>query len=150
MAAPPVNPYLRTQVMTARPEQLRLMLLDGAIRFCNVAKKAMTAPKPDLESSYTHIGKAQKIVLELQSSLNADLMPEVVEKMKALYLFLYRRLVDANTTRDPVVLDEVVRLLKYERQTWAMMIEKVQEDSGQGQPGPDGTPSASKPAAAAA
>ena len=29
------NAYLRTKVMTASPEELRLMLLDGAIRFAN-------------------------------------------------------------------------------------------------------------------
>ncbi|MEO1059304.1 MAG: flagellar export chaperone FliS, partial [Actinomycetota bacterium] len=28
------NPYLKTKVMTASPEELRLMLYDGALKFC--------------------------------------------------------------------------------------------------------------------
>ena len=33
MSSTEPNPYLRTQVMTASPPELRLMLFDGALRF---------------------------------------------------------------------------------------------------------------------
>ena len=33
MTASPPNPYLRTKVMTASPAELRLLLLDGAVKF---------------------------------------------------------------------------------------------------------------------
>ena len=35
------NEYLKTKVMTASPEQLQLMLYDGAIRFCEQARSAI-------------------------------------------------------------------------------------------------------------
>jgi len=122
---PTANPYLRNQVLSAKPEELRLMLFDGAIRFLNIGRKGLD--NKDYDTSYTNISKAQKIVLELSSSLNRKVMPEVTEKLTALYTFIYRLLVDASTTRDTKPLDEAVRLLKYERETWALMIEKIND-----------------------
>ena len=119
----PNNPYLRNQVLSARPEQLRLMLFDGAIRFLNMGRKGLE--NKDYDVSYTNISKAQKIVLELSNSLNRDVMPEVTEKLSALYTYIYRLLIDASTTRKTEPLDEAVKLLRYERETWAMLIEKA-------------------------
>lgn len=117
------NPYLRNQVMSARPEQLRLMLFDGAIRFLNQGRKGLEAK--DYDVSYTNISKAQKIVLELSNSLNRNVMPDVTEKLSALYTYIYRLLIDASTTRETSPLDEAIKLIKYERETWALLIEKA-------------------------
>lgn len=127
---PTANPYLRNQVLSAKPEQLRLMLFDGAIRFLNVGRKGLETR--DYDVSYTNISKAQKIVLELSNSLNRDVMPEVTEKLSALYTFIYRLLIDASTTRTTEPLDEAVKLLKYERETWALLIEKASEAPASG------------------
>lgn len=124
------NPYLRNQVLSAKPEELRLMLFDGAIRFLNVGRKGLETK--DYDVSYTNISKAQKIVLELSNSLNRDVMPEVTEKLSALYTFIYRLLIDASTTRTTEPLDEAVKLLKYERETWALLIEKASEAPASG------------------
>lgn len=124
------NPYLRNQVLSAKPEELRLMLFDGAIRFLNVGRKGLEAK--DYDVSYTNISKAQKIVLELSNSLNRDVMPEVTEKLSALYTYIYRLLIDASTTRTTEPLDEAVKLLKYERETWALLIEKASEAPASG------------------
>ena len=124
------NPYLRNQVLSAKPEELRLMLFDGAIRFLNVGRKGLETK--DYDVSYTNISKAQKIVLELSNSLNRDVMPEVTEKLSALYTFIYRLLIDASTTRTTEPLDEAVKLLKYERETWALLIEKASEAPSSG------------------
>ena len=55
--------YLRTKVMTASPAELRLMLLDGAIRFAEQAKRGYETK--DYELSFEGTTKAQAIVLEL-------------------------------------------------------------------------------------
>lgn len=107
------------------------MLFDGAIRFLNTGRKGLESK--DYDISYTNISKAQKIVLELSNSLNRNVMPEVTEKLSALYTFIYRLLIDASTTRDTKPLDEAIRLLKYERETWALLIEKAaQQTAGSG------------------
>lgn len=131
---PGPNPYLRTQIMTASPEQLRLMLYDGAIKFAGQARAAMGAGK--IEDSYEALMRAQKIVLELSTSLRRDADPELTEKMSALYTFIYRKLVDANMERDTAALDEAIKLLHFERDTWRMLMEKLAAAEGDEAPTP--------------
>ncbi|WP_432799684.1 flagellar export chaperone FliS [Poriferisphaera sp. WC338] len=135
------NPYLRTKIMTASSEELRLMLYDGAIKFCNQAKQAIAAN--NYEDSYNNLSRAQKIVLELSTSLNHQIEPEVTEKMASLHNYIYRRLVDANMNREIEAIDEAIKLIQYERETWQMLMKKVH--GLQGVPESDGT-SGEKPA----
>jgi len=54
--------YLRTRVMTATPEQLQMMLYDGAIRFAEQARVALQ--ERNFEKSYNSISRVQKILVE--------------------------------------------------------------------------------------
>lgn len=122
------NPYLKTKILTASPEELRLMLYEGAIKFCRQAKSAMA--KKDRERGFESLMKAQKIVLELSTSLKHEIAPELCSKLSALYTYIYRRLVDANMAQDPAVVDEAISLLEYEKNTWEMLISKLAHDRG--------------------
>ena len=117
------NAYLRTQVLTASPEKLRLMLLDGALRFARQAVEGMAAK--DYEATYSGITQARAIVLELATSIRADVEPELAERVQSVYMFLYRELVDASLTRDQARLQKAIELLEYERETWSMLMDKV-------------------------
>jgi len=128
------NPYLKTKVMTASPEELRLMLYDGALKFCRQASEAIG--KGEIENTHNNLMRAQKIVMELSTSLRHDMAPELCERLSALYNFIYRRLVDANVNRDTEAVDEAIQLIEYERETWQMLIRKVKQDSDQAQPQP--------------
>src|SRR5271163_495679 len=86
--------YLKTRVMTATPEQLQMMLFDGALRFGEQAKQALA--KKDFEQVYLNLSRAQKIVMELMTSLKPDVFPELCSKLKGIYLYVYKRLVEAN------------------------------------------------------
>ncbi len=122
------NPYLRTKILTASPEELRLMLYEGAIRFCRQAKSALE--KSDFEASYNNLVRAQKIVLELSTSLRPEAAPQLCEKLNALYVYIYRRLIDANTDHDVAAVDEAIELIDYERQTWQMLMDKLVQAGG--------------------
>ena len=115
--------YLRTRVMTATPEQLQMMLYDGAIRFSEQAKAALDAG--DYEKSYQAISRVQKILTEMSCGLKHDVLPELCEKLSALYSYLYRRLIDANVKHEAAALDEVLGLLRYQRQTWALLLDQL-------------------------
>lgn len=151
--APKLNPYLRTKVLTASREELRLLLFDGAIKFARQAKEGIE--QNDHEKSYENIIRAQKIVLELSSSLNHEMMPDVCEKLSALYTYIYRLLVDATMERKTSCIDEAVKLLQYERDTWVMLMKSLgQDQSGEApappaQAGPNTNPYASSPSPAA-
>jgi flagellar protein FliS len=115
--------YLRTKVMTATAEQLQMMLFDGAIRFCEQARLALE--KKNFEQSYWALTKAQAIVNQLICALKPDILPDLCKRLKGLYAFAYRRLVDANMNHRTQSLDEALDVLRYQRQTWAMLMENL-------------------------
>jgi len=120
-----VNPYLKTRVMTATPEELHLMLYDGAIKYTGQAREAIAAR--DIQASYDLLVRAQNIVLELLGGLKHDLAPELCGKQAALYNFIYRRLVEANLHKDVAALDDAIKILHYCRETWILLMGKLAE-----------------------
>lgn len=123
------NPYLKTQIMTASPEELRLMLYEGAIRFGVQAREALAAGQ--IETAYNCLMRTQKIVLELSTSLNHQLEPELCAKLSALYTYIYRRLVEANLQHDIKPVEEAIQLLEYEKETWRMLMKQTPAKGGQ-------------------
>jgi flagellar secretion chaperone FliS len=115
--------YLRTRVMTATPEQLQMMLYDGALRFAEQAKAALEAR--DFERSYNTISRVQKIITELSCTLKRDRFPELCDKLTALYSYVFKKLVEANVDHSVEALDEAIGLLRYQRETWAMLLDQL-------------------------
>jgi flagellar protein FliS len=115
--------YLRTKVFTATPEQLQLMLYDGAIRFSEQARVALE--KKNFEQSFELISRAQKIIAEMTGSLKHDIAPELCGKLAALYNYVYRKLIDANVDHQIQPLDEALGILRYQRETWAMLLDQL-------------------------
>ncbi len=120
------NPYLKTKIMTASPQELRLMLLDGSLKFCRLARTAIE--ENNYEASYNHLSRAEKIVLELGTNINPQHQSEMTDKVTALYTYIYRLLVDTNTQRTLEPLDEAITRLEYERETWALLMDKLHEE----------------------
>lgn len=118
--------YLRNTVMTATPEQLQLMLYDGAIRFSTQAREALA--NSDFETSCEKLLRAQRIVLEMRNGLRPEVNLELCEQMAALYDFVYNRLIDANMQRDPTAIDEALRILEHQRETWSILIQKIRRE----------------------
>ena len=123
MSNPAAANYLRTKVMTATPEQLQLMLYDGAIRFTEQAKLAQDGKK--FEESFDLLGRAQRIIVELQCGLKHDKAPELCGKLAALYNFVYRKLVEANVGHKTGPLEEALQILRYQRDTWALLLHQL-------------------------
>lgn len=115
--------YLRMRVLTATPEQLQLMLFDGAIRFAEQARIGLE--KKDFTVSYTMIAKVQKILTELNCSLKHDIAPALCQKLAGLYGYAYKKLIDANVRHELSDIDEAISILKYQRETWAMLLDKL-------------------------
>lgn len=115
--------YLKTKVMTATPEQLQLMLYDGAIRFGEQAKLALE--QRDFEASYNGISRAQRIVTEMIGSLKHDVNPQLCGKLAALYNYVYRKLIEANIDHKIDSLQDALDILKYQRETWVMLLDQL-------------------------
>jgi len=123
MSNPAAQTYLRTKVLTATPEQLQLMLYDGAIRFSEQARAALE--KKDFETSFTLLTRAQKIIAEMVSSLKHDVSPQLCGKLASLYNFVYRKLIEANIEHTLQPLDEALTILRYQRETWVMLLDQL-------------------------
>lgn len=120
------NAYLKTKVMTASPEELRMMLLDGAIRFANTAKYGLE--NDDYEKIYEGFTQCRDIVLELTNTIDPTPNPELADKIKSIYVFLYGELVSASIDKDLDRLNKAIELLEFERETWAQLMIQLVED----------------------
>ncbi len=120
------NAYLRTKVLTASPEELRLMLLDGAIKFLRQGRDGLE--RKDHEASYDGFSKCRNILLELMNSVRPDIAPELCSRVTGLYTFMYTRLVEAGFERDLAKADKVLEMLEFERETWVLAMRKAAEE----------------------
>jgi flagellar protein FliS len=131
--AAPSQEYLKTKVMTASPEMLTLMLWDGAIRFAEQGKEAIT--KKEIEGSYKSLVRSQRIIMELLAGLKHSVNPDLCGKLAALYNFIYLRLVDANIKKDAKLVDDALEIMRHQRETWVMLMDKLaKEKIAQAQP----------------
>ena len=103
------------------------MLIDGAIRFSEQAKRGYESK--DFESAFDGTTKAQAILLELINALRPDQAPDLCKRLSALYTYMYTSLVQASTTRDVALIDEVVQLLRFERETWVMCMDEMTREN---------------------
>ena len=106
--------YNNNKVMTASPAELTLMLYEGAIKFCNVAEKAIE--ENDVQKAHTNIIKAQRIIDYLRQTL--DMKYPVAQDFENIYSYLGTRLVQANMKKDLDIVREVNEHLHSVRDTW--------------------------------
>jgi len=115
--------YLRTRVMTATPEQLQMMLYDGALRFAQAAKIALT--EKNYEQSYHNITRVQKILSELICTLKHNVYPELCDRLTALYQYAYKQLMQASMKHNMAAMDEALNVLTFQRETWSMLLQQL-------------------------
>lgn len=118
-----MNSYKQNSVMTATPEELTLMLYEGAIKFMNIAKYSMESK--DLERVHTSLLRAQDIILELNYSL--DMNYDISKDYRNLYDFVLSKLVDANINKDTVAIDEALSIVNDMRDTWKEVIKQIKQ-----------------------
>jgi flagellar protein FliS len=107
--------YREVEVETASGLKLVTMLYAGAVKFLNIAREAIHERKLDVAN--TNIIKAQDIMSELMSSLNFD-AGEIAHNLYSLYIYMNRRLLEANIEKNTEILAEVIRLLDTLKNAW--------------------------------
>ena len=120
------NAYKAQQVMTASPEQLTLMLYNGAIRF--VGEAIMAIDEGELEKSHNANMRAQNIVREFMCTLKMDM--EISQGFYALYDYLEFRLTQGNLKKDKSMLEEARGMLIDMRDTWAEAMKRAKAEQG--------------------
>ncbi len=112
----PTDTYRKSQVETASPLDLIIMLYDRAIILLDKAIKEISEKK--YEEKNTSLGKATDIVFELLTILDNDKGREIASSLSKLYNFVIREITNANTSLNTKELDNAKRILKELRESW--------------------------------
>lgn len=110
--------YNASKIQTASPGELTLMLYEGAIKFCNIA--IIAVEQGDVEKAHYNIMKVEAIIDEFRSTLNHKY--EVSKDFEVVYDYIYKRLVEANITKDKETLEAVLVQLRGMRDTWKQVM----------------------------
>ncbi len=107
--------YLETQIASASPQQLRLMLIEAALRFARQTAEAWREERRDdaLES----LIRCRSIIAELIAGIRAG-SSLLADRVLGIYLFLFQELTQAQLRRDAGRIDGVIRVLEEELSTW--------------------------------
>ena len=114
--APAPNAYRESAVLTATPEQLVVMLYDGANRFLTQSAIAMRDGRAGLAGE--KLRRAEAIIDELLATLDTT-VGEIADRLQALYLFFKEHLMAARLKQDAGKVDEVAHFMRELRSSWA-------------------------------
>ncbi len=115
------NNYLEQKVMSAKPEELTMMLYDGMVKF--IKQAMLYNEQKNVEKTNHSIQRAEAIITELNVTL--DMSIDVSENLELMYDYMTRRLRDANIEKDNGVLQEVLGFAEELRDTWKQVMQMV-------------------------
>ncbi len=108
--------YLANDVLTTTPQKLQLLLINAIIQALERARIHWL--NNDHKEAGKHLGRAREIVCELFNGFDYQAKSELVGKVAGVYLFIYQTLARAELDKDLNKLDEALRILNIERETW--------------------------------
>jgi flagellar protein FliS len=114
--------YLENQILSAPPHRLRLMLIEGAQRFCRQALQQWQCGEG--EAGLASLGRARGVVSELLSSVQPEDSP-LARRVAGIYLYLFRTLAEAALDKNEQQVCEVIEVLDIERETWRLVCEQA-------------------------
>ncbi|MBP9639280.1 MAG: flagellar export chaperone FliS [Enterococcus sp.] len=111
--------YLKNQVMSASPNKLIEMLLEGAVK--RIRQGTLMIENENMIKASEQIIRAQDIVMELRYSINTEVESQIPQDLIDLYEYMYDRLLLANIDKDVTILAEVQNLLTELLDTWKQL-----------------------------
>jgi flagellar protein FliS len=115
--------YHHNAVATAAPEQLVVMLFDGALRF---SRRAVAAYEAGQRAQATQaIGRVTSIVNELNATLDLEAGGDIARNLRSIYGFVNRHLVEAVREADPNRVLQAAQLLAELREAFSVASKEV-------------------------
>ncbi len=108
--------YIQTQVRSASPLELVVMLYDAALR--NTARAIDAMARGDIRTRRDAITKSLAIINELQSTLNLEKGGAIAEELDRLYVWMTDSLIQATVQQKPGPLHDVRKNLELLRDAW--------------------------------
>lgn len=126
---------IQAEINVASPHRIIQMLLQGALDKISIAKGSIERLEYAQKSS--HISWAVSIINGLRMSLNKDAGGEIAANLDGLYDYMHRRLMEANSSNDIAILDEVSDLLRQIKDAWDAIgpsVDRPDEPAAQSRP----------------
>ena len=101
-----IKQYQTSNITTATPEKLMILLFDGAIQFLMKAKKAIE--ENIYKERAVNIDGARKIIRELMRTIDLENGNDVSKQLFKLYNRMAMNLIKANVQRNAEKVDEVI------------------------------------------
>lgn len=117
----PYATYANNKIASATPAELTLMLYEGAIKFCNLAK--IDIEKKEYGDSIGHIQRARNIIVELQSTL--DFKYPIAKDFDNIYRYIFSLMADVNKDHDLETLEELLTELRELRDIWKQVMKNA-------------------------
>ncbi|OHD55216.1 MAG: flagellar export chaperone FliS [Spirochaetes bacterium GWF1_49_6] len=111
--------YREIEIETASGLKLVVMLYSGAIKFLNLAIDGINERKLDIANN--NIIKVQDIISELITSLNFE-AGEIAHNLYSLYVYINRRLLEANLQKNSEILLEAANLITTLKDAWDILL----------------------------
>ncbi len=109
--------YKDNEVTTGSGLKLVMLMYDGAIRFLKECDKKIESG--DIAGRGMYISKVQKIISELQESLNNQKGGEVAKNLERVYSLILSKLTQANINGDRELIVQSILILENLRQAWS-------------------------------
>ncbi|AJH01344.1 flagellar protein FliS [Clostridium beijerinckii] len=109
------NVYKSNSVNYASKEQLLLMLVEGAVKFCKIARQAII--DKDIKKANDALIRTQDIFSELMISLDTTVGEWAVQLFR-VYQFIKDKLIEANMNKSLEIIDEIIPLIEDINETW--------------------------------
>ncbi|OXM86358.1 flagellar export chaperone FliS [Paenibacillus rigui] len=117
--------YLTSQVNTAHPGDLTLMLYNGCIKFMKQAIDSIE--KKDYEAKNNYIQRAIDIIDELMITLNMSY--PISQNLFSLYQFMKENLIQGNIKLDIQKINVSMNLITELKEAWAQALKQVKSES---------------------
>jgi flagellar protein FliS len=119
-----MNTYHKVYVDTSSDKtRILLDLYEGAIRFVGFAERVLETRNIAKKGEY--ISRAIAIIGELDSALDRKSGGEIVRNLSNLYVYMIRRLTEANRAGNTSALQEVKRLLESLQSAWQQAAQQL-------------------------
>jgi flagellar protein FliS len=117
--------YKQTAIKTATPEQILLMLYEGAIKACKLAKIALE--QKNVAEKCKQITKAHEIIMELNNTLDHTKGKELAGQLETLYDFAVGQLLKANIENDIAAIETVTKIMTTLYEGWVAAVESLKK-----------------------
>jgi flagellar protein FliS len=127
----PWQAYREVATRTATPGHLVLMLYEGVIRFLERALDGFLLDDPAEyhQTISNNVIRAQAILDELNRGLDMTAGGELASRLRQLYGYLDRRLMESNLKKEGAGIHETITRITVLRDAWKQMLQKEGDEA---------------------